>query len=375
MRKLASLLLGTFTVGVFSISEPQTSHADVLCQKGSRVSKFSGSTCPRRWRLIIDTASFQGPAGANGTNGTNGADGSLRVYGDGSDGALNVSSSGTFSAPLAQYTDVTIASGVTLTVKSGTTIRCTGTFTNNGSIVVQESAQGAISNAFGEALRPAAIGLAIAPPQEGEWGLNSSNLLGGIGGQAADADALEGLLNPGLVGGSGGGSSKDTGGSGGGDGGGSFRVLCRTGIVNSSTGQIYAYGGDAPDGGGGGGGGVIILASPGSITNAGTINVSGGEGGPPTTIVGSGGGGGGGIVHLVSPVVNSTGTVTVDGGLAGSVGSTVTNTFRSGGSGGGASGGNGSAGATVSTSGTQSGGATGQSGQFFTTLTDPTGLI
>lgn len=41
-----------------------------------------------------------------------------------------------------QFTDFSVAAGVTLTVPSGTVIRCTGTFTNNGTIVVNTGAPG-----------------------------------------------------------------------------------------------------------------------------------------------------------------------------------------------------------------------------------------
>src|SRR6185436_15592993 len=95
--------------------------------------------------------------GTNGTNGMDGAaggDGQLRIFGDGSAGAKTVAADEVWTGLTAptnpQFTDVTINAGTTLTVQSGTVIRCTGTFTNNGMIVVSVAAAGAFesSSAF-----------------------------------------------------------------------------------------------------------------------------------------------------------------------------------------------------------------------------------
>jgi hypothetical protein len=77
-----------------------------------------------------------GPTGAPGSAGSEGADGSLRIYGDGSSGALNVATTTSWSGSeaLGQYTDCSIAAGVTLTVPTGTVLRCSGSFTNDGTI-------------------------------------------------------------------------------------------------------------------------------------------------------------------------------------------------------------------------------------------------
>ena len=387
MKKLSSLLFGTLVVGVSCLTSPTASYADILCQKsGKTIQRFVGPTCPRKWKFIINTDSFSGPAGANGNAGAagaDGADGSLRIYGDGSEGALTVSTSMTLSTPLAQYTDITINSGVTLSVESGTTLRCNGTFTNNGIIFVYTGAEGAVSESSQappsalslRAFRPAAIGIAASPPQEGEYGSNANNLYGGTGGRAAAVYSLQALVNPGSLGGSGGGSSKGNGQGPGGSGGGAIRILCRNAIVNTGSSIISAAGGTSGNGGGGGGGGVIILASPGTITNSGTLNVQGGDGGNSSIEVGSGGGGGGGVIHLISPVVNSAGTIVITGGSPGLDTTPVTNTLRSGGGGGGASGGNGGIGSDVSSTNTVTGGVAGSDGRNFTTLADPTGLF
>jgi hypothetical protein len=76
--------------------------------------------------------STPGPPGPPGT------DGQLRIYGDGSAGGVKVSATtdlltlvpnGNF-----QFDNLTVDATATLNVPSGTVIRCTGTFTDNGSI-------------------------------------------------------------------------------------------------------------------------------------------------------------------------------------------------------------------------------------------------
>jgi hypothetical protein len=66
----------------------------------------------------------------------------LRIYGDGSAGAKTVDASGTLLDTNLQYTSFTVAAGVVLTVESGTVIRCTGDFVNNGAINVEPGALG-----------------------------------------------------------------------------------------------------------------------------------------------------------------------------------------------------------------------------------------
>ena len=119
-------------------------NADLLCIKNSVKPKASISTkgllvvtstasCPKGTSLVLNTATFTGPQGAQGPAR---ADGSVAVYGDGSNGAAAIASNTTFTNVNAQYTSFTVNSGVTLIVPTGAIIRCTGTFTNNGTIVV-----------------------------------------------------------------------------------------------------------------------------------------------------------------------------------------------------------------------------------------------
>jgi hypothetical protein len=89
-----------------------------------------------------------GPAGAMGPAGpigAQGADGSLRVYGDGSAGNLVVSASSTLEVLTTngntQFDDITVVAGQTLTVPSGTVLRCTGTANIAGRILVSVGAR------------------------------------------------------------------------------------------------------------------------------------------------------------------------------------------------------------------------------------------
>ena len=70
-------------------------------------------------------------------NGVDGADGSIRIYGDGSAGDLLVASgSVSLSATNTQYHNIQVASGALLIVPSGTVLRATGTFVNEGTVQV-----------------------------------------------------------------------------------------------------------------------------------------------------------------------------------------------------------------------------------------------
>ena len=92
----------------------------------------------------------------------------------------------------------------------------------------------------------------------------------------------------------------------------------------------------------------MILASKTSVINAGTIDVSGGDGGPSNFASGFGGGGGGGIAHLLAPAITTAGgSIILGGGAGGTNAIPVSATLRSGGNGGGGSGGDGGDGAQV----------------------------
>src|SRR2546425_2515539 len=75
-----------------------------------------------------------------------------RIFGDGSAGARVIDASqnlrqGGVGDVNFQYTDFTVNPGVTLTIQSGLVLRCTGSFVNNGTIVIKTGASGG-QNAF-----------------------------------------------------------------------------------------------------------------------------------------------------------------------------------------------------------------------------------
>jgi hypothetical protein len=325
-----------------------------------------------------------GPTGATGATGATGIDGAVRFYGDGSAGAQTVSSSDDWSSGSPptnlQFTDFTVDVGVTLQIPSGTVIRCSGTFTNDGAISVLTGARGALwrgndnSGTVSGFHAPAHPGISRRAPSNGEKGSNAETRSGGDGGVGLSGFEARQLRYPGVNAGGGGATAgTNTGDEGGSDGGGSLAVLAQGAIVNN--GSIDANGdGDSSGGGGGGAGGVVILASQESVTNTGTINAIGGDGENADTDEAPSGGGGGGIVHLIAPSITA-GTVSVAGGVAGT-GTGVILAFRSGGAGGGACGGDGGTGGTVNTDDSVSPAASdGDPGHSLQTIGDPSALF
>ncbi len=327
-----------------------------------------------------------GPMGEAGPAGPAGVDGASLVYGNGSAGARTIAVDEDWqdTPPTnLMFTDFTVNAGVTLDVPSGTVIRCTGTFTNQGTILVRFLGAGAGSPAGNPS---GMIQPEIALPHPGvgrsaagipEFGNDTQFRLGGSGGSGILSLQGRFLLRPGTFGGGGG---FGTFGNGGGNGGESFSVLARTAIVNSDTGVIRAEGSDGSQGSGGGGGGIIILASMGSVTNNGTLSAIGGDGGPSNSTTGPGGGGGGGIINFLAPVIShGPGAIEmVNGGTAGAaVFQSVTATFRWGGGGGGACRGNGGNGGHVDAGipVTPEDAEAGEAGEVYESIFDPTPLF
>ncbi|MFQ5495577.1 MAG: hypothetical protein ACE5EX_09370 [Phycisphaerae bacterium] len=306
----------------------------------------------------------------------------VTIYGDGSAGVKTVSADENLTGRNHQYTDFTIASGVTLTIQSGTVIRCTGSFINNGSIVVRTGTEGGdrsglscsqgSDNSLGITRAPEA-GISTRQAGAGEVDTSGGSVLAGLGGDGISDVEGGNTLRIGVNAGGGGAAGIS---SGGGGGGGGLTVLAQTAVMNN--GGITANGADGGDGAGGGGGGVVILASQTSVSNAtgATITADGGGGGGSTSSIGPGGGGGGGMVHLLAPSITDNGTVTVQGGSAGANGlpNSVTCTVRAGGGGGGATAGGGGDGGGI-VSGTPSSALGGSGGFSLQTLVDPTGLF
>ena len=364
--------------------------ADVFCR--AKKGNVSVRAACKKKEIQLNLADFgalgeagaPGAPGSPGSPGNAGVDGQLRIYGDGSAGPRTVGIDEDWQDPLVaptnfQFTDLTIVPGVTLTVPSGMVIRCTGTFTNNGTINVAGAATGADrdgvdAGTIEASVRNANPGLGLSPAGSGELGPATSPLTFGEGGDGMSEPAARQLVNPGRLGGGGGGGGF---GGTGGTGGGTLVVLAATAVRNQLS--IFADGLVGADGTGGGGGGVVILASRGTVSNAGPASISakGGDGAPSGPSDGAGGGGGGGIVHLLAPAIVNDGTVTVDGGVAGAAGAaaSVTNNPRSGGGGGGSCAGNGGNGGSVSTAGNPGSAVAGVAGYFLQTQADPTAFF
>ena len=272
-----------------------------------------------------------------------------------------------------EFRNFTVDPGVTLTVPSGTILRCTGTFTVDGSIQVDVGTFGSTSHSSFNG--PAGQGNSAAPAGDATPTAIGSGGRGLSSGQAAE------LLDPGPFGGGAGGSSSASaigGGGNGGDGGGAFTALAAGAL--SVAGNIDAGGTAGGVNAGGGAGGIVILASRSSIDVSGVVAARGGKGGDTTIssghdYVAAGGGGGGGIVNLVSPAITVAGSVLVNPGNGGhGAAEPAVPSTRGGGGGGGACGGDGGHGGVPLNEPFSTGedGAPGALGQI---IADPTDLF
>jgi len=334
-----------------------------------------------------------GTDGVDGVDGADGIDGTLRIYGDGGAGAYTVSvNTNWVSNPPANaidkmlmFTDFTIMPGATLTIPGGLTIRCTGTFTNGGTLAVAPStapsSRGPQINTGGSdrGYIPSYTGISSFPASIGDYGSNTGVRNGGPGGTGLTAFEASRVLA----------ATREAGGAGahgaisnltGQRGGGGVVVLAHGAISNGLLGLIQANaqpGGINPAGSGGfggGAGGVVVLASHVSINNAGSIEAKGGDGGPSGAGDATGGGGGGGIVHLLAPTVTSTGSMVVNGGAGGAIIGTITAGFRAGGGGGGGCGGKGGTGGNAGTT-TSTAAGSGDPGHGLISTVDPAPLF
>jgi len=298
--------------------------------------------------------------------------------GNGSAGDLTISGDTSWNTtpPINPYfNNFTIDSGQILTVPAGTTIRCAGTFINNGTIQVLTGAAGegtnwVASSPFSSGPQSSAHpGDAFSAATIGGFHDNaiveSVTINGGSGGNSIPQNFARTSFSLFRIGGGSG-----TGGVGGGNGGGLLKIYCAGNITNSGT--INANGSNGSSNGGGGGGGIVILASSNLVDNTlGIINATGGNGGTQGTLFGAGGGGGGGIVILMSSIAPIPGTTDVTGGTGTTGTSTQASKGRLAGSGGGASGGNGGSGGSVSNAGVNSNGGDGSDGYLITTTANP----
>lgn len=263
------------------------------------------------------------------------------LYGDGADGAKTISTNTTETVPqIFRLTTLTIQTGCTWTVKSGTLILCTGAvdIQGTGKLVVANDIPGGVAAAaeygpftfYGGGPSPgscpsASTGSSASGGGCGGKGGNggwSTNGFTGAGGAAV-------YPSPGVTG-SGGGTGHVNASSGnngsGGTGAGSVGLYSGSTITIGASAKITANGGAgvAQSGtygiaGGGGSGGVIDIGALTSITNSGTIEAKGGAGGNAVNSGNYGAGGGGGIVCLTAPSITA-GTITLTGGAKGSGG-------------------------------------------------------
>ncbi len=363
----------------FNPANKRTSAKQVALKKGK---------CPRgsiALSAISGSKGDKGDTGETGASGSDGADGKLALYGNGSAGALNISTNTSWSSspPLGgnyQFTDCSISAGAVLTVQSGTVIRCLGTASIDGMINVQTGSTGglflvtsntSVTSAF--IFPPQGISLRGAGP--GEIGPSGTARFGGIGGNGLLAGDVPNITSYTMKpGGAGMGRYIQSGGS----GGGTFALLAKSGITISSSASITADGTTGVNTGcAGGGGGTVLLGTPGTITQNGAISAIGGAGRESGSLAGAGGGGGGGIIRLVAPTVTPAngGTLVVSGGAGGTVSGTVTGNPSSGGPGGGGSGGNGGGGADVDTLNVSESATNGSTGKTLITLADPTSIL
>jgi len=264
-----------------------------------------------------------GAAGANGADGADGSDGMDSAWGDGSAGDETISVNTIFDSDNPQYENFTVENGVTLTVASGTLIRCTGNFVNDGTIEISSGTSTtyrdppSTANVVELSANFPHMGIATRAASFGELGAANDSLISTYGGSAPAQYSLKYITRPLLYAGGAGGVGMA--GSGGGAGGGAFGVWCEGAVVNNGT--VSADGDEIVSGGGGGAGGIIILASASSVTNAGSITVDGGDGGDSDgDDESNGGGGGGGLIHILAPSISlGGGTTSVAGGTGGSV--------------------------------------------------------
>lgn len=312
---------------------PMSANAGRLCQVISGVNKdkvefTNNSRCGNGKREVLATTQF--------------------FYGNGACGDLTIAQNSIFHDPGCQYRNITIQAGATLSVVSGSIIRCSGSFTNNGTIsvdpgVIGGQIDGISSLAIVPAMQPAHPGNSTGAAGSGAIVSSSTGTAAGGTRSQGNNGISTGLLAPALVGGGGGGAAYSPGGR----GGGALTILSK-GLINN-TGTISANGQAGTGfGAGGGAGGVVTLASQTRVVQTGTVSVVGGGGGNTTTLlnlgdgslvaVSAGGGGAGGLIQIFAPELGLVGGANlVSGGSAGTVNDSaigISNLLIGGGAGG-----------------------------------------
>lgn len=275
------------------------------------------------------------------------------IYGDGADGAKTISTNTTETVPkIFRLTTLTIQTGCTWTVKSGTLILCTGAvdIQGTGQLVVSADIPGGTGETA--AYYPSNLGLGPSPGLRTASSYQNSisgagcGGAGGNGGYTAGFNAAKGgqarlpcvgLTGSGGAGGTTGGQSGVCGD--GGPGGGALGLYSGSTITIAASAKITANGGNGTSqtggyggAGSGGSGGAIDIGALTSIINNGTIEAKGGLGGNGVNNGFCAAGGGGGIVNLTAPSITA-GTITLTGGAPGTGGTAYTTAPQAGSSG------------------------------------------
>lgn len=371
-RNLTSLC----ALALYILCSSESAQAGRLCQITSgankdRVEYTNNSRCGNGKREVLATTQF--------------------FYGNGACGDLVIAQNSSFQDPGCQYRNITIQAGATLAVTSGSIMRCSGAFTNRGTIAVIPSASGGQITEFSSlamvpAMQPAHPGNSTGSAGSGSIVISSTGTAAGGSRSQGNNGISTGYLAPATVGGGGGAAAYGVGGR----GGGALTVLCK-GLVNN-VGTITAVGEAGTIGAGGGAGGVITLASQTRIVQTGTVSVVGGSGGDSRTLlnigdgnllaVSGGGGGGGGLIQMFAPELGLLGGANlVDGGAAGSVNDSaigISNILVGGGAGGSAIAARGGAGGTINWANSHaidSSAGAGDSGVVLSRTIDPASIF
>ena len=368
---IGAVTAGNLAGGTFTFGPGGSSNRDTFLGRSAAGSMWLGSTSTAAGTL----AGAINPYGAGGSTpvGNNkwlqtnsvgiiaaATSSPVIIGGDGSAGAVSIVGN-TTDTQIQQRnaTSFNIATGITLTVVSGSQANCTGAFTTTGTGIYTGTGNG-YKGGTGAICATAAAGCTAQrgqgpTPGEGQVNVATQAVEAGGGGGANGTNGGNGGSNLAnyvaqggktgalsLVAGSGGGAGLGDGtnaGGSGGQGGALISIISGTTITNNGT--ISSSGSNASNGaagsaagGGGGSGGTIYLAAITGITNNGSIIASGGNGGNSASgATGGGGGGGTGPVFLHTAGTIAAGSVTQTGGSAGTGSATQAATAGTAGSG------------------------------------------
>jgi hypothetical protein len=256
--------------------------------------------------------------------------------GDGSDGAVTISSNTTLTRDM-YYESLTVNSTKELNA-AGFRIFVRGTLTNNG--IIKNDGNNGSGGSLGTGAPTGSVGSGAnggaGSATIGGGGSTPSNSLGGAGGAGGSG-----------TGGAGGGAGSATAPA---SGAGSVRSIpqAATGLLmgagvsgfvalvrgGAGGGGGGGAGGGGPTGGGGGGGGGVLIVVARELVNAGEIRAKGGNGAAGTASnTGGGGGGGGGTIITIARKRSGAGTVAAAGGTGGASGGGSGNAGSAGSSG------------------------------------------